>query len=136
MEAVTEDPASAQDLELPAQGEAGVADSSELGLGVQRDGSAPPAQPAVAARSLGRKKTHESCDYRPPLWSMSLGDPHGQWLKSDFAARRQIRSSKCARQASCACSPHAQIDPGRKRVASAGKGLRERAAKRGCLTTC
>jgi len=99
MEAVVEgpEPASAQDLALPAQGETGVADSSELQLGVRQAVQIQPGGGVMgAARSLGRKKTHESCDYRPPLWSMSLGDPHGQWLRSDFAARRQIRSFKCA----------------------------------------
>ena len=84
-----QEPASAQDLSLPAQGAPGVQDSSELGLGLQAH--RPPTQPAP--RSLGRKTAHESCDYRPPLWSMSLGDPHGQWLKSDSAARGKIRSS-------------------------------------------
>lgn len=84
-----QEPASAQDLALPAQGAPGVQDSSELGLGLQAH--RPPTQPAP--RSLGRKTAHESCDYRPPLWSMSLGDPHGQWLKSDSAARSKIRSS-------------------------------------------
>jgi hypothetical protein len=29
--------------------------------------------------------------YRPPLWSMSFGDPHGQWLHGDGAARSKLR---------------------------------------------
>lgn len=91
-----EQPASAQDLAVPPQGEPGVADSSEIALGAQGRAGAAPTLPAQQPRSLGRKKAHEVCAYRPPLWSMSLGDPHGQWLKSDVAARSKIRSSKCA----------------------------------------
>eukprot|EP01045_Picozoa_sp_COSAG04_P006441 COSAG04_NODE_316_length_17010_cov_38.511620_10_plen_934_part_00 len=36
----------------------------------------------------------EHSQYAPPLWSTSLGDPHGQWLKRDAAARRKLKVSR------------------------------------------
>lgn len=107
--AESQKPVSMQDLEYPTQ-EPGVQDSSDFAPDQHR--AAPPSlekaqsssEFALArSRSLGRKKGHESCEYRPPLWSMSLGDPHGQWLNRDVAARSKIRSSKCASHVS-ACS--------------------------------
>ena len=32
----------------------------------------------------------DTSSYRPPLWSMSFGAPHGQWLHKDGSARKKL----------------------------------------------
>jgi hypothetical protein len=48
--------------------------------------------------SGGGARRNDASGYRPPLWSMSFGDPHGQWLTRDDASRDKLRCVSLERE--------------------------------------